>query len=133
MCPVPGSWVALVTGDSMPAAADEGAGGAGAVRRPCAHIYSSLCHRGKGLFVSKKRGCAQGSSFQCISLQNVHRMHSVRALKGTIEKLFSFQFHVYFTGSCHICQEILPSLFSDPMAFLYRKMSNIIFHTVGII
>ncbi len=58
--PVPGSWVTLVTGDSMPAAADEGAGGAGAVRHPCAHIYSSLCHRGKAYLSPRNKAAHKG-------------------------------------------------------------------------
>lgn len=132
MCPVPGSWVALMTGDSMPAAADEGAGALELSGTPLP-TYTALCAIGKGLFVTKKQGCTQASSLKCTKLHNVHRTLNVKALKRAIEKLFPFQFLVYFTGSCQVCQEILPSLFSDSLAFLHGKMSNIIFHTVGII
>lgn len=63
-CPVPGSRVAVVTGDSMPVATDEGAGGAGA------------------LFVTKKQGCAQDSSFERAHLQSAHRTHSLSLEKA---------------------------------------------------
>lgn len=56
----------------MPAAADEGAGGAGAVRHPCAHIYSSLCYRGKAYLSQPNKAVHK---VQVLNVQNVHRMH----------------------------------------------------------
>lgn len=103
-------------------------GGSGAVRHPCAVIYSSLCHWERPI-CHQKQGCVQGLCFKCTTLHNVHRIYYVRALKRVIEKLFPFQFHVYCTGSCQICQEILPTLFLDSLCFpLWKNVKYYLSH-----
>jgi len=120
---------ALSPGDSQPARSR----GALELSDTPLPTYSALCAIGKGLFVPKNQRRTQASSFNSTTFTKLTE-HTLLELEKSHRKTISFSILCfYFNGSCQICQEILPTLFSHSMAFIIWKMSNMIFHTVGII
>lgn len=71
---------------------------------------TALCEIGKSLFVTARQGWAQGLSNKCTTLQNVHRMHCVRASE---RKATSLSF------LCLFCWQ-LSNLQGDIALFVFR-------------